>query len=226
MDQPLAIGDLVFQVKRSRRRKSIGITVDRDGTLLVHAPVDVSDVQLRELVESRMLWVHTKLAEKNKLRSDRPPRRYVGGESHPYLGRHYRLAFSSDASELQLVENQFVLPKHGEPEDLFREWYRARGQEWLEPRVADHATRVDAHPKGIDVRELGNRWASCRSNGTLQFHWRVIQLPALLIDYVIVHELVHLHEAHHTPVFWGLMRRAMPDFEKRKAELAKLGGDL
>jgi predicted metal-dependent hydrolase len=62
----------------------------------------------------------------------------------------------------------------------------------------------------IEVRELGFHWGSCGKNGVLFFHWRLLQLPVRLIDYIIVHELVHLQEPHHSPEFWQAIDRALP----------------
>lgn len=76
----------------------------------------------------------------------------------------------------------------------------------------------------VRVLDLGFRWGSCGQGGAVNFHWAVILLPPRIVDYVIVHELVHLHERNHTPEFWRRVERAMPDFELRKAWLAQRGG--
>jgi len=65
---------------------------------------------------------------------------------------------------------------------------------------------------GVVVRELGYRWGSCSRGDTLNFHWRAVQLPPRITEYVIVHELVHLLEPHHKPAFWKRLERAMPDY--------------
>lgn len=73
------------------------------------------------------------------------------------------------------------------------------------------------------MRELGFRWGSCGAGGKLYFHWRTMLLPPPLIEYVVVHELVHLLEPHHTPEFWTRVERAMPDFERRRRLLFEEG---
>lgn len=74
------------------------------------------------------------------------------------------------------------------------------------------------------MRELGYRWGSCAQDGTLYFHWATILLPPAVVEYVLVHELIHLLEPNHTPEFWLRLERAMPDYEQRKTWLAKQGG--
>lgn len=80
-------------------------------------------------------------------------------------------------------------------------------------------------PAELRVRDLGFRWGSC-GDGTLNFHWATILLPPRIVEYVVVHELVHLVEKNHTPEFWQRVERAMPDFEDRKRWLAAQGAEF
>lgn len=78
----------------------------------------------------------------------------------------------------------------------------------------------------VDVRDLGFRWGSCGKGGRLHFHWASILLPASVVEYVVLHELVHLLEPNHTPEFWLRVERALPDYEQRKGWLAEHGGEF
>ncbi len=82
---------------------------------------------------------------------------------------------------------------------------------------------MGVQPRDVEVRDLGFRWGSCGQQGNVNFHWATILLPANVIDYVVVHELAHLREPHHTPEFWLRVERAMPDFENRKRWIAEHG---
>ena len=73
------------------------------------------------------------------------------------------------------------------------------------------------------MRDLGFRWGSCGKNGVLFFNWRLLQLPVRLIDYIIVHELVHLQEPHHSPEFWQAIDRALPAWRQLKDALRSDG---
>jgi predicted metal-dependent hydrolase len=74
--------------------------------------------------------------------------------------------------------------------------------------------------------DLGFRWGSCSADGTLNFHWRVLQLPPQVIDYVVVHELAHLKVADHSPTFWREIRRVLPNYQAHRDWLREQGGDL
>jgi hypothetical protein len=223
-------GDLTFEVRRSRQRKTLGITVDRDGSLVLALPNDCSLEEGRAFAEDKQFWIYTKLAEKKLLRRPTGPKRYVEGEGHYYLGRSYRLRLVDDADSdvppLRLYQGRWRLrtDERAEADTHFRSWYVDHGQDYIEGRVERYADRLEVEPAGVKVRPLGYRWGSCSPDGTLNFHWRTACLPARLIDYVIVHEMVHLHEPHHDEAFWTRVGRAMPDYKQRKRELAEEGG--
>ena len=75
----------------------------------------------------------------------------------------------------------------------------------------------------MQIRELGNRWGSCNPKGDLYFHWRVALLPRSMIEYVAVHEMVHLVQPDHNQDFWNRVARIIPDWQERKSWLAKNG---
>mgnify|MGYP000019878934 FL=1 len=227
----LTVGDdLTFEVRRSSRRETLGITVDRDGSLILSLPDNCPLEEGRAYAEEKQFWIYTKLAERKLLRRPTRPKRYVEGEGHYYLGRSYRLKLIDDARPdvppLRLYRGRWCLraDEREHADEHFRSWYVSHGQDYIEDRVERYANRLEVDPSGVKVRPLGYRWGSCSPDGTLNFHWRSILLPARLVDYVVVHEMVHLHEPRHDDAFWMRVERAMPDYERRKRELAEEGG--
>ncbi len=76
------------------------------------------------------------------------------------------------------------------------------------------------------MKDQLKRWGSCDSRGRIRLNWRIIQAPMRLVDYVVVHELVHLLHKNHTKEYWALLGRVMPDYEKRREELRRIGPRL
>jgi hypothetical protein len=113
-----------------------------------------------------------------------------------------------------------------EGRSLFIRWYSERAKQWLSSKVAEFLNRVDVIPAGVKVQDLGYRWGSCGKGNWLYFHWKTILLPARIAEYIVVHELAHLHQRHHTPEFWHRVERIMPDFEIRRVWLAEHGIDV
>lgn len=225
----LTVGDLSFEVRRSARRRSVQITVDRGGELLISAPESCATRVMEKFVREKRFWIYTKLAEKDALGPAAPKRQFVSGEGFPYLGRSYRLLLVDDQDvPVKLERGRFKMlrsaAKQGGAHML--RWYSERGQPWLEDRVERFQRRVGVEPTAVTVQDLGYRWGSCGKGGRLFFHWRTVLLPPPIIEYVVVHELVHLLEAHHTPTFWARLERAMPDYDQRKRWLAEKGSLL
>lgn len=228
MSETLEIDDLRFTLLRSGRRRTVGITVERDGSLVLTAPHDCSVERVEQVAREKQFWVYSKLAEKNLLFRAPPPKEYVSGESFFYLGRSYRLKLMPAAAQtvpLRLLHGQFLLRRDdvGRADQHFVRWYTEHGRPWLVRRVETLAPRISVSPAGVDVRSLGYRWGSCTSAGGLNFHWRSVLLPPRIIEYIIAHELVHLLVPNHGVDFWARLERAMPDYQARRQWLAEEG---
>jgi predicted metal-dependent hydrolase len=223
------VEDLSFSIRRSTRRRTMQITVERDGELVLSAPPDVDEARLLAFVQEKRLWIYTKLAEKDRLQRPVPHKSFVGGEGFLYLGRSHRLKLVDDQdAPLKLAAGRFALQQDALPaaREHFIRWYSERARAWLSGRVAEYQSRMEVAPAGVKVQDLGYRWGSCGKGDWLYFHWKTILLPARIAEYVVVHEIAHLHEPHHTPAFWLRVERAMPDFAQRKAWLAEHGMDV
>jgi predicted metal-dependent hydrolase len=225
----LQVDELQFVVKRSDRRRTLQITVERTGDLIMSAPPSVGEDELRNFALEKRFWIYTKLAEKNRLHRAVPHKAFVPGEGFLYLGRTHRLKLTeSQDVPLKLVNGRFALRSDAQPtarEHLIR-WYCDRARDWLAGRVAEYQSRMDVAPAGIKVQDLGYRWGSCGKGDCLYFHWKTILLPTRIAEYVVVHEMAHLHEPHHTLAFWLRVERAMPDYAQRRAWLAEHGMDV
>jgi predicted metal-dependent hydrolase len=228
MNEKLQIENLDFAIVRSSNRKTLGITVERDGMLTLHAPTDCSENLIEEFAREKLLWVYTKLTEKRFLQQSAHVREYVNGEGFYYLGRSYRLFIVEsevNIPALRLNRGQFLLRYDAlaEAKKHFVHWYSSHAQTWLWERIHLYTERLNINVSSIRVQDLGYRWGSCSSNNIINFHWRTILLPPPSIDYVVVHELVHLRQPHHNEAFWTLLGRTLPDWQQRKRWLAENG---
>ena len=227
-DEPIS-----YEVIRSRR-STTDIIIERDGSVLVRAPEWVDDDHVANIVESKHYWIYQGLAEWRDLNATRVLREYKNGEGFLYLGRAYRLLLVSGQDEpLQLKNGRFTLRRdlveQGEitaAKAAFRDFYIAKGLERLRSRVDYYAPKAGVEPAGVEVKELGHRWASCSTIGKLSFHWKCMMAPQTIIDYIVVHELCHFHQHDHTDAFWNEVDKVIPDFRERKEWLRKNGAGL
>jgi predicted metal-dependent hydrolase len=225
----LRVDDLQFSVRRSARRRTLQITVERSGELMISAPPSVREAELRKFVRDKRFWIYSKLAARDRLQRPIPRKTFVGGEGFLYLGRSHRLKLvGSQDAPLRLAAGRFALRNDAVPaaREHFARWYSERAKLWLSERVAAYQLRMEVKPAGVKVQDLGYRWGSCGKGNWLYFHWKTILLPPRIAEYVVVHEIAHLYERHHTPAFWLRVERAMPDFARRKTWLAEHGIDV
>ena len=225
-----------YEVRRSgRRRKTVQITVDGGG-VQVAAPMTTTDDDLRAIVRKRAPWI---LGRASGAMLEAAPKRFVSGETLPYLGRNVRMIVES--ADVPLPEVRFdhwrfwvTVPQTlsgGERYESIRrsvvKWYRDRAAARLSDVVERWWPRLGrGEMSQILVRDQRQRWGSCAPDGTLRFNWRAVMLKQALIEYVVVHELAHLTHRNHSTDFWGLVSKAMPDAQQRRQRLREAGRTL
>lgn len=237
MSETIEIDELVFSVKRSTRRRTVGVTVERDKSLVAHLPQGVALDEATRLIASKLLWVHQKLAEHGETSRDdvfRIPE-FVDGEGFHLLGKHYRLKLVDVPKNVTGVpsvrfEGDRLLMRREQATSgakRIEEFYTRAAHPYLNEIVQRWKRIVSVKPgRFIQVMDLGYRWGSCSADGTLNFHWRVMQLPQRIIEYIVVHELVHIKIPDHSDEFWKAIGSILPDHESRRAWLRSKGGQL
>lgn len=143
-----------------------------------------------------------------------------------YLGRNYYLQFSNEVKTIELRGDRFLVAegKREKLTELFKEFYRERGKEYLPERVTYFGEKMGLNPEEVTVLELKNRWTSCSvKRPKLNFHWKVMMAPLTVIHYLIVHELAHLKYTKHDAPFWNEVDKVLPDYVKQKEWLKRYG---
>ena len=212
-----------YEIIRSRR-KTADIIINRDGNVIVRVPEGTGDDKVSKIVRSKNVWIQKQLADWKEKNSARMIREYKNGESFYYLGRNYRLKLHEKQNPpLRIVGECFYLNseilKNGGIEaakSAFRHFYILKGREIIPERVEYFSPKVGVHSKSVEVRDLGYRWGWCSPKGKINFHWKVIMAPKTIIDYIVVHELCHIHYLNHKDVFWEEMSQIIPDYREKK----------
>ena len=228
--------DIEYEVRRSvRRKKTVQITVDGAG-VQVSAPQTTPDTELQAIVRKRAGWI---LRNAQEAAFKPVPKRFVSGETLPYLGRNVRLVVKVEdvlTPEVRFDHWRFQIsvPDGLEGEDRCQhirravvEWYKSRAADRLLSGVQRWWPRLgNVGEPHVLVRDQRQRWGSCAPDGSLRFNWRVMMLDPSLVEYVIVHELIHLNVKNHSQEFWRLLASVLPDVERRRRQLREAGKTL
>jgi predicted metal-dependent hydrolase len=217
---PIAIDRLV----RSRR-KTVALVVERDGSLTVRAPLRLAEAHIHAFVESHADWISKNRA---RLLSALPasPKKYLEGDTFLYLGTAFPLAIVPPQRPALVFDGAiFRLSKSALPkaEEAFIRWYKQQAIALFGERVFFFVGRNGFHHEKIRISSARTRWGSCSSRNTLSFTYRLLKAPLEVVDYVVLHELVHTQIKNHSKAFWKRLGELMPDYKRHQAWLKKNG---
>jgi predicted metal-dependent hydrolase len=209
-------------------RKTLEIAVHPDLRVVIKAPRGTSEIAIQSRARKRARWIKKQRDYFRQFDPRTPPRQYVGGETHRYLGRQYRLKLiESDKPSVKLTGRFFWVscPDRNDSyqvKTLLEAWYSQKAHEkfveYFERCWPEFERLNQARPK-IQIRRMKSRWGSLSKSDTLTLNVALVQAPRECIDYVITHELCHLLHHDHGPSFYRLLEKVMPDWEKRKHKL-------
>lgn len=210
--------NLIHKIIRSRRR-TIGLQVTPDAQLIVRVPERMPLAAVREVVREKLSWILRKQRFAREHFRTEPPKHFRPGEKYLYLGESYELSVvPGDYGALAFDGKGFFLPNGCLPlaKWLFLDWYRERAVEFFEGRVRHYAGILGVRYSKIGISNARRRWGSCSAKGGLNFSWRLMMAPPDVVDYVVVHEVVHLVELNHSRRFWEQVASLAPDYRKAR----------
>ncbi len=223
--QPLLIDGIEAPIALtvSKRAKRLTLRLDSgSGEVRVVAPPSVPVAEVTRFVARHADWVHRRLAAL-------PPHNpFVDGGLVPYLGIDHGIRLDPTRRRpVERVDGAFLIG--GRPEHLARrltDHLKAEARREISTRAHDKATAIRRRVAGISIRDTRSRWGSCSGAGRLNFSWRLILAPEPVLDYVVAHEVAHLHEMNHGPRFWSLVERLHPDMDSARRWLKAHGTGL
>lgn len=230
----LALGgdeSLTYSLRLTSRVRTVGIFVEPDGQVAVLAPESTALQRVEQIMHRRMKWIRRKQQAAESLPVRPLPREWVAGETHRYLGRQYRLKLAeAGPSSVRLVGGYFLvtLPDakdRNRVRHLMERWYKEHATALLNDRVRRmlaSSTWLRMEPPAVRVQQLKTRWGSTTAARRVTFNIDLVKLSLSCVDYVVAHELVHLMIPSHSPAFWRMLGRVMPDWRRWQSKLASV----
>ncbi len=205
-------------IVRVDSRGKIVLTLPRRGS--EHFALGVAN-QHRDWVRERQSAIESEIAASE--------RGFTFGDTILFRGERYCLEFSKDCGRPVLgFENQrlFIADEGMDLRRPLRSFLVPLAKKEFPPRLREFADEFELSVNRVTVREQKTRWGSCSSNGTISLNWRLIQAPPEVLEYVMIHELMHFREMNHSQRFWSLVEAACPNYESCKKWLVDHQSEL
>ena len=212
----------IDEIVRSKR-KTVSIQIKNDGKLIVRAPIRLSQKEINDIVLKHQHWINTKqseIIEKNKKRLS-----FTEGEELLYLGKYYPLKIVDDYDNLLTLNDNFNLSKYciANAKEIFAIWYKNEAAKIIKTRAEYYADKYNFKYSKIKISNAKTRWGSCSYNGNININWRLIMAPIEVLDYVIIHEFIHLKVDNHSRKFWQQVESLYPEYKKAQKWLKDNG---
>jgi predicted metal-dependent hydrolase len=204
----------IDKLLRSRRR-TVGLEITREAKLVVRAPIYTSLERIHDILRKKRDWI----LEKQKFLQERQvkylPKEFIDGEKFYYLGNTYRFKLTDDDT-IRLTEYlEFPGNLVSDARQYLIQWYKTLAYEKIKEKVGKYSEIIGKTCSGIRISSARKRLGSCSFKGNLSFSWRLIMAPIEILDYVVVHELVHLEEKNHAKPFWDKVKAIIPEYKKQ-----------
>ncbi|HUN54253.1 MAG TPA: SprT family zinc-dependent metalloprotease [Smithella sp.] len=205
--------------RSKKRRKTISLQIGDNSEIRISAPYYTPIAEINRFVEEKQKWISRTIQKRSQALLLNKEKDYVTGEIFYYLGQPYPLDARFEPMEntgVILWNNSFFLncPANRDMRKYyFIRWYKKKAKAHLSDRVEHFSQALSLQPRGIRITTANQRWGSCSEDNSLAFSFRLMMAPPCVIDYVVIHELMHIRQKNHSSKFWDLVLGIMPDYK-------------
>ncbi len=220
---------ITYTLKRSNKRRSIGLSIDSNG-LVVSMPSQEPLHKVESILQDKADWVVKKLLQWENRKSTQL--NWKADAIYPLLAKPWQLTMHASGT-IQMMPKEIrpqaditqsvALLTAQQIEKFVMAWYYKQALACFSERSTLYANKLGVRYQQLRLSRAKTRWGSCNTRGVIHLNWRLIQMPPDLVDYVVAHELSHLLEMNHSPVFWQLVKSIFPDYLVARKKLKEYG---
>jgi predicted metal-dependent hydrolase len=213
---------IIYTLRRSFRARRVRLEISERNGLVIIVPRSYPADKLPGLIKSKERWISKHLQRLSQLEPLPAPRKLKTGDTIPYLGRDCELIMQKNHSGEAVVlrgNKLAVIPDlfdNGMLEASLEQWYRSEAARLISDIANRMVSQIGIDYKRIVIRGQKTRWGSCSRRKNLSFNWKLIMAPQPVVEYVVIHELLHLKEMNHSKKFWQLVAQNCPDWREHK----------
>ena len=207
------------------KRRTLSLSINENAELIVRAPNQISNKRIKEFIIEKSKWIN-----KNKnLMQSRINEMNDRDSDYLFLGNIYPLIkVYENPNKIDFNGTEFITSI--ENQDKFKaslkSWYKIKFKEIAIPRLNYFSDKYNLKINQVRFKNQKTLWGSCSSKNNINLNYLLVMAPMIVIDYVIIHELVHTVHKNHSENFWNAVEAIMPDYKKAKKWLNKNGYKL
>ncbi len=206
------------------KRRTVALQILPDATLLVKAPTRMSDRDIQQFIIMHTDWIEKRLRTIQQTVNTGDKKK---GRQYWYNGTLHDLVFHT-GTRIVVKDNKLYFPKvlQFRLGKELEAWYIKEAREKITRQVKRYSQEMQVSYKSLSFSDTKSRWGSCTHDNHLQFNWRLVMAPLLVMNYVIVHELAHITQKNHSMDFWRLVGKYNPSYRQNRKWLKDFGNAL
>lgn len=213
-----------YELRRSNRR-TLALTLDRQGRLIIHAPMRMPLRTIEAFILEKQDWIARKRQELSATGSRMSGFSLEEGGCIPYLGGRVRISYDS-VRRATMQDGVLTLPRTGRPAQQVLNWLAEQARRELSSYVGKWSKRMNVYPTALSFGYAKSRYGSMTSDGRMRLNVALMHFPPQYIDYVVVHELAHRVHPDHSPAFHAYVESMLPGAGQLRKEMKTLSGYL
>ena len=206
------------------KRKSLALTINERGELIVHAPKNMPINEIMGFVQKKQDWINKKITNINSILSKNKD--IVEYNEIFFIGKRYKVMQTKGIDKPFLTDNSLILAATKSKRNIQKQlkgWYMSNIDDILIPRIHKLAELMKQKYSSVNIINSKAKWGMCDSKRNLYFNWKLLLLSPDLIDYVIIHEIAHLIELNHSTKFWKIVGAVIPNYKHSKEVINRCG---
>lgn len=215
---------LKYNIIRQPYRKTIAISISEDNQIVVKASKTLSKKYINDFVLEKQKWIKKVMTFNTYEKKPYQEKSFSANEKFLFLGKPLFLNIEiGNRKKVKIEDNRLYVFIPSNCKDTKKyvknkliDWYKEQSFKFINQRLNIYKKNLNLTPLKLKIKQLKSSWGSCSKSKIITMSWRVIMAPVEIIDYILVHELIHLIHHNHSSKFWNEVAKVFPNYKQLK----------